>query len=70
MTATDLDGYEDDYEFPDLYGAYREHLDRCPRLHLGILTDCVEGARLRVAWTQEDWPGRGASGVWRVRASV
>ncbi|MEU7684714.1 hypothetical protein [Streptomyces spectabilis] len=36
MTATDLDGYADDYEFPDLYGAYREHLDRCPRIHLGV----------------------------------
>ncbi|MEI5102265.1 hypothetical protein RB200_31930 [Streptomyces sp. PmtG] len=41
------------YDFPDLYAAYRAHLDTCPRRHLGLLTDCVEGIRLRAAWTGE-----------------
>lgn len=34
-------------------GAYRRHLDRCPDIHLGILANCPEGARLRAA--REGW---------------
>ncbi|WP_030673562.1 hypothetical protein [Streptomyces sp. NRRL B-1347] len=63
MTATDPEGGEDDYEFPDPYGAYREHLDACPLVHTGLLANCVEGARLAAAWLEEDWPGYGAAGT-------
>ncbi|MEV0443225.1 hypothetical protein AB0I84_06885 [Streptomyces spectabilis] len=63
MTAVDLDGYVDDWEPPDLYGAYREHLDTCPGIHTGLLANCVEGARLAAASLDEDWPGYGAAGT-------
>ncbi|MEI5100486.1 hypothetical protein RB200_20670 [Streptomyces sp. PmtG] len=43
---------DDGHDFPDRYAAYREHLAKCPRRHLGLLTDCVEGAQLRAAWTR------------------
>ncbi|MFD9905650.1 hypothetical protein [Streptomyces sp. NPDC059063] len=59
MTTAD----PDDYEFPDLYGAYREHLATCPLIHTGLLTNCVEGARLAAARLAEDWPGHGAAGT-------
>ncbi|GGV19353.1 hypothetical protein [Streptomyces spectabilis] len=72
MTAAGPDEYVGDYEFPDLYGAYREHLDHCPGIHTGLLADCVEGARLAAAWLDEDWPGYGAAGTerwfWGVRS--
>ncbi|GGV13502.1 hypothetical protein GCM10010245_23560 [Streptomyces spectabilis] len=62
MTA-DHNDYVDDYEFPDLYRPYREHLDTCPGIHTGLLANCVEGARLAAAWLNEDWPGYGAAGT-------
>ncbi|QDQ12772.1 hypothetical protein [Streptomyces spectabilis] len=70
--AANPDGYVDDYEFPDRYRPYREHLDTCPGIHTGLLANCVEGARLAAAWLNEDWPGYGAAGTtprfWEVRA--
>ncbi|WP_030682739.1 hypothetical protein [Streptomyces sp. NRRL B-1347] len=63
MTTDDHDELVDDYEFPDLYAAYREHLDTCPGIHVGLLANCVEGARLCAAWLEEDWPGYGAAGT-------
>ncbi|MEV0498103.1 hypothetical protein AB0I84_10935 [Streptomyces spectabilis] len=62
-TAPDLEGWVEDDEFPDLYGAYRAHLDVCPLIHAGLLANCVEGARLAAAWLNEDWPGYGAAGT-------
>ncbi|QEV57330.1 hypothetical protein CP982_00050 [Streptomyces spectabilis] len=53
----------DDYEFPDLYGSYRAHLNVCPLIHTGLLANCVEGVRLAAAWLDEDWPGYGAAGT-------
>lgn len=63
MTTSDQHDYAADYEDPDLYGAYRKHLDACPLIHTGLLANCVEGARLAAAWLEEDWPGYGAAGT-------
>ncbi|WP_030680189.1 hypothetical protein [Streptomyces sp. NRRL B-1347] len=53
-TASDLDGDQGGHALPDRYEAYREHLNNCPRRHLGLLADCPEGARLRHARTGEE----------------
>ncbi|WP_030561412.1 hypothetical protein [Streptomyces aureocirculatus] len=57
MTATDQAASHGH----DRRAAYREHLATCPRRHLGILADCVEGALLRAARNGEERPGRPGS---------
>ncbi|MFD9884804.1 hypothetical protein ACFWZT_25445 [Streptomyces alboflavus] len=42
-----------DDQVTKLYSAYTEHLSRCPRSH--VRADCVEGMRLRKAWTAAQW---------------
>ncbi|WP_030682717.1 hypothetical protein [Streptomyces sp. NRRL B-1347] len=69
-TAAAPDDYVDDWEPPDLYGAYREHLDHCPLIHTGLLANCVAGARLCAAWLEEGWPGHGAAGTVEARRAV
>ncbi|QCX76761.1 hypothetical protein C9F11_15475 [Streptomyces sp. YIM 121038] len=44
--------HEDRPEPRGPYEAYREHLDTCPRRHVGILADCSEGVRLHAAWIE------------------
>ncbi|ARX85194.1 MULTISPECIES: hypothetical protein [Streptomyces] len=60
MDTNDLTEFPHLTEFPDLDRAYRDHLDNCPGIHLGILADCPEGARLRDAWEGRSL-GSGAS---------
>ncbi|GGO47551.1 hypothetical protein [Streptomyces lasiicapitis] len=42
-----------DAQATKLYAAYTEHLRRCPGSH--IRADCLEGMRLRKAWTAAQW---------------
>ncbi|MFD9075070.1 MULTISPECIES: hypothetical protein [Streptomyces] len=42
-----------DDQVTKLYAAYTEHLRRCPGSH--VRADCVEGMRLRKAWTAAQW---------------
>ncbi|GGO54151.1 hypothetical protein GCM10012286_63240 [Streptomyces lasiicapitis] len=55
MNATsDLDD-----QITKLYAAYTEHLRRCPESH--VRADCLEGMRLRKAWTAAQWASLKAS---------
>ncbi|MER5304900.1 hypothetical protein ABT039_36290 [Streptomyces lasiicapitis] len=42
-----------DDQVTKLYAAYTEHLRRCPGSH--VRADCLEGMRLRKAWTAAQW---------------